>query len=206
MRGLGVPFEASSHQKVLCKHYVAIKVSLPLFTISFIQLQFTSPGHGTVEKKVQIKLTIMICKTSYILLLLKILIFICLASVFYIFYCTEVVNKFTERDTNLILSQENIEENKMKFPFITFCMTPRSKNLILDGYKLSRAVLNEPNSKDQKTLISLNKTVDALFREATFKLNRDFYLYINLWFYEDEFGWQNYEGKMKEGSDNYIQV
>ena len=148
----------------------------------------------------------MICKTSYILLLLKTLIFICLASVFYIFYCTEVVNKFTERDTNLILSQENIEENKMKFPFITFCMTPRSKNSILDGYDLSRAVLNEPSSNDQKILISLNKTVDDLFREATFKLNRDFYLHINLWFYEDEFGWQNYEGKMKEGSDNYIQV
>ena len=148
----------------------------------------------------------MICKTSYVLLLLKTLIFICLASVFYIFYCTEVVNKFTERDTNLILSQENIEENKMKFPFITFCMTPRSKNSILDGYNLSRAVLNEPSSNDQKILISLNKTVDDLFREATFKLNRDFYLHINLWFYEDEFGWQNYEGKMKEGSDNYIEV
>ena len=148
----------------------------------------------------------MIWKTSHIHLLSKTLIFICLAAIFFIFYCTEVVNKFTERDTNLILSQENIEENKMKFPVITFCMTPRSKNSILDGYKLSRAVLNEPNSNDQKILISLNKTVDDLFREATFKLNRDFHLQFNLWFYEDEFGWQNYEGKMKEGSDNYIQV
>ena len=63
-----------------------------------------------------------------------------------------------------------------------------------------------PNSNDQKILISLNKTVDDLFREATFKLNRDFHLQFNLWFYEDEFGWQNYEGKMKEGNDNYIQV
>ena len=163
-------------------------------------------AHGTVEKKGQIKLTIMICKTSYILLLSKTLIFICLAAIFYIFYCIEVVNKFTERGTNLILSQENIEENKMKFPLIAFCTTPRSKNSILDGYKLSRAVLDEPNSNDQKILITLNKTVEALFREATFKLNRDFYLHINLWFYKGEFGWQNYEGKMKEGSDNYIQV
>ena len=184
---------------------MAIKVSLPLFTMSFIQLQFTS-SMGLLRKKGQIKLTIMICKTSYILLLLKTLIFFCLAAIFYIFYCTEVVNKFTERDTNLILSQENIEENKMKFPLITFCMTPRSKNSILDGYKLSRAVLNEPNSNDRKILISLNKTVEALFREVTFKLNRDFYLHINLWFYEDKFGWQNYEGKMKEGSENYIEV
>ena len=148
----------------------------------------------------------MICKTSYILLLSKTLIFICLAAIFYIFYCIEVVNKFTERDTNLILSQENIKENKMNFPFITFCMTPRSKNSILDGYKLSRAVLNEPNSNDQKILISLNKTVDDLFREATFKLNRDFHLHISLWYYKDEFGWQSYQGKMKEGSENFIEV
>ena len=54
--------------------------------------------------------------------------------------------------------------------------------------------------------MSLNKTIEDLFREVTFKLNRDFYLYINLWFYEEEFGWQNYEGKMKEGHDNYIEV
>ena len=161
---------------------------------------------GLLRKKGQIKLTIMICKTSYILLLLKTLIFFCLAAIFYIFYCTEVVNKFTERDTNLILSQENIEENKMKFPLITFCMTPRSKNSILDGYKLSRAVLNEPNSNDRKILISLNKTVEALFREVTFKINRDFYLHITLWFYEEEYGWLNYERKMTEGNDNYIEV
>ena len=145
-----------------------------------------------------------ICKSSYILLILKSMIYISLAVVFYIFYCTEVVNKFAERDTNLIHSQEIIEENEMNPPFITFCMTPNSKKSIIEDYKLSRKVLNEPNSNDQNILISLNKTVENLFREVTFKLNRDFHLYINLWFYED--GWQNYWGKMKEGNDNYIQV
>ena len=134
------------------------------------------------------------------------MIYISLAVVFYIFYCTEVVNKFAERDTNLILSQEIIKENEMNPPFITFCLTPRSKKSILEDYKLSRGVLNEPNSNDQKILISLNKTVETLFREVTYKLNRDFHLYISLWFYEDKFGWHSYEGKMKEGNDNYIEV
>ena len=147
-----------------------------------------------------------ICNGSHILLSLKSMIFVSLAAVFYIFYCTEVVDKFTERNTNLINSQETIEASEMNPPFITFCMTPRSKKSILEEYKLSNGVLNEPNSNDQKILISLNKTVEALFREATFKLNRDFYLSISLWFYEDGFGWHSYEGKMKEGSDNYIQV
>ena len=73
----------------------------------------------------------MIFKTSYILLLSKTLIFICLAAIFFIFYCTEVVNKFTERDTNLILSQENIKENKMNFPFITHCWKKKRDFLII---------------------------------------------------------------------------
>ena len=146
------------------------------------------------------------CKDSSILLILKSLIFISLAAIFYIFYFTEVANKFAEKDTTLVHSQETIEENERNPPFITFCMTPRAKNSILDGYKLSRGVLNEPNSNDKQILISLNKTLETLFREATFKLNRDFYLTIKLWFYEDEFGWRYYKGKMTEGSNNYIQV
>ena len=147
-----------------------------------------------------------ICKESSILLILKSLIFISLAAIFYIFYCTKVVNKFAEKDTTLVNSQETIEENERNPPFITFCMTPRAKTSILDGYNFSRGVLSEPNSNDKQILISLNKTLEVLFREATFKLNRDFYLTIKLWFYEDEFGWHNYTGKMTEGSNNYIQV
>jgi hypothetical protein len=148
-----------------------------------------------------------ICKGTHILLVLKSLIFISLAVIFYIFYFTDVVKKFAERDTTLIYSQENIEKNeKNPPPFITFCTNPRAKNSILKEYKLSPGVLDEPNSNDKKILISLNKTIEALFREVTFKINRDFYLHITLWFYEEEYGWQNYEGKMTEGNDNYIEV
>ena len=147
-----------------------------------------------------------ICKDSNILLILKSLIFISLAAIFYIFYFTEVANKFAERDTTLIFTQETIKENERNPPFITFCMAPRADIAILDGYKLSRGVLDEPNSNDKQILISLNKTIDDLFREVTFKINRDFYLYLNLWFYEEGYGWQSYEGKMKEGPDNYIEV
>ena len=147
-----------------------------------------------------------ICKDSHILLILKSLIFISLAVIFYIFYFTDVVKKFAKRDTTLVYSQETIGENERNPPFITFCMAPRADTLILDGYKLSRGVLDEPNSNDKQILISLNKTIDSLFREVTFKLNRDFYFSIGLWFYEDKLGWTKYSKKMKEGSDNYIEV
>ena len=147
-----------------------------------------------------------ICKNSNILLILKSLIFISLAAIFYIFYFTEVANKFAERDTTLIYTQETIKENERNPPFITFCMAPRADTLILDEYKLSRGVLDEPNSNDKQILISLNKTIDSLFREVTFKLDQDFYFSIGLWFYEDKSGWIKYSKKMKEGSDNYIEV
>ena len=93
-----------------------------------------------------------ICKGSQIIKILKFFIFISLAAIFYIFYFTDVLNKFAERDTTLIYTQETIEENERDSPFITFCMTPRAKNSILDGYNLSRGVLNEPNSVDKQIL------------------------------------------------------
>ena len=34
----------------------------------------------------------------------------------------------------------------------------------------------------------------------------DFELYIKLWYYDDENGWKNYEVKLQEGSNNYIEV
>ena len=148
-----------------------------------------------------------ICKSSHIPLILKSTIFILLVAIFYIFFLTDVLNIFADRDSFLINSQETMEENEMNHPpYITFCMTPRAKMSILEEYKLSHGVLNEPKSNEKQIFISLNKTMEALFREVTFKLNRDFLLSINLWSYHDEFGWQNYTGTMKEGSDNYIQV
>ena len=148
----------------------------------------------------------MIFKSSFILLLLKTMIFICLAIIFYIFYFTDVINKFAERDTTLVFSQEIMEEGVENSPFITFCMQPKEKKTILMDYKLSKGVLNEPHQSDKEILVSLNKTIETLFREATFKINIDFDLHIKLWYYEDHYGWKNYTGKMRDGSNNYITV
>ena len=148
----------------------------------------------------------MICKSSYILLFLKTLIFICLAVIFYTFYFTDVVSKFANRDRTLVFSQEIVDKNATEAPFITFCSHPRAKKTILEKYKLSSGVLNEPNPNDIEILLSLNKTVNTLFREVTFKMDVDFELYIKLWYYDDENGWTNYEAKLQEGNNNYIKV
>ena len=77
------------------------------------------------------------------------------------------MRKFVVRDTTLVLSQENIEDNVVEPPFFTFCMQPGAKKSILDGYKFSTGVLNEPNHNDVKFFVSLNKTIETLFRAAT---------------------------------------
>ena len=58
----------------------------------------------------------MTCKSSYLLLICKSMIFICLAVIFVNFYFMDVVQKFTERGTTLVFSQETILENEMKPP------------------------------------------------------------------------------------------
>ena len=87
----------------------------------------------------------------------------------------------------------------MNPPSTTFCMTSRSKSTILDGYKLSHGVVNEPNSKDQNILINLDKMVETLFREITYKL---IFICTSIC----GFTRINLDGKMKDSSDNYIEV
>ena len=152
-------------------------------------------------------MTSAIISKAYLLqFILKSMIFICFAILFYIFYFTDIVDKFAERDTTLIYSQETVEENEMNSPFITFCTNPRAKSSIIEKYKLSPGILDEPNSNDKKILISLNKTVEDLFREATYMLNVDFCLFVTFWYYESKDGWTQYKKELFEGTENYVKV
>ena len=105
--------------------------------------------------------------------------------IFYNFYFTDVVSKFADKDTTLVQSQENIEDNVVEPPFFTFWMQLRANKSYLDGYKLSTGVLNEPNHNNVKTIVSFNKT---FFREVTFKINVAFELDIRLCYYENDDG------------------
>ena len=147
----------------------------------------------------------MCCRIYPSLILFKSLAFVSLSFLFYFLYFNEITQKYRDGYTNLILYQETLDDG-IDPPVLTMCMTPRIKDFILKKYKLSNAVLNEPNIKEKTILSSLNKTVEALFREVTFKLNTDFGLYIKLWFYEEAHGWKGYEEKIFEGNENYIKV
>ena len=136
--------------------------------------------------------------------MLKSGIFLCLSGIFYVYYFSEVAEKYAHGYTNLVLSQDTTL-NRVKFPFFTLCMSPHVKLSVLDKYNMSIQVLDEPNMMEKETLMNLNKTLKDLFMEATFQLNRDFHLYIIHWDYGNE-GLKRYKTQLFEGNANYIQV
>ena len=108
----------------------------------------------------------MFCKISYTLILLKAVIFICLSVFLYVFYINDIAQKYAYGHTTLVNYQENMSESDIKSPFFTFCMSPRAKKSILEGYNMSLGALDEPNSNEKKILVNMDKTIEALFRQS----------------------------------------
>ena len=131
--------------------------------------------------------------------------FLFLSAIFYVVYFTEIINKYADGYTYLLTYQE-IMDSEVKPPVVTLCPTPRAKMSILDKYNMSFGSLNEPTSKEIKTLANLNKTLEDLFREATYMLNVDFRLFVTLWYYESIDGWIQYKEELLEGTENYVKV
>jgi hypothetical protein len=136
--------------------------------------------------------------------MMKAAIYLCLIVIVYFYQILEVVNKFNEKLTNIAISDEKMEHG-IKPPFMTLCSGPRAKQDVFDKYKMSRATLNEPNSTQKNELKRLNKTLENLFMEATFKLDEDFRLFIIWWDYGSE-GWQRLQKQILLGNDNTQKV
>ena len=66
---------------------------------------------------------------------------------------------------------------------MSLCMGPKAKSSVLQKYNMSKNALDEPNIKEKKTLLNLNKTIKDLFLEATYKLDVDFSLNVTFNYY-----------------------
>ena len=143
-------------------------------------------------------------KLSLIKFLIKSSIFIALSVVFYVFYFTDVINKYVDGYTNMAVIKETLQ-NGMKPPYLTMCMSPHAKESLLKHQNLSVGALSEPNINEKKTLAGLNTTIKEFFRKYTFKLNEDYYLYISFWSYEKE-GWKESKTELHLGQENKIKV
>ena len=67
------------------------------------------------------------------------------------------------------------------------------------------SALNEPNAAERNTLSKLEKTIEDLFMESTFKLNIDFKIIMIWWDYNDE-GWQTFNTTLSVGDQNFQKV
>ena len=65
-------------------------------------------------------------------------------------------------------------------------MSPKAKSSVLTKYNMSKSTLDEPNTKEKKTLENLNKTIKDLFLEATYKLDIDFTINVTFIYYGKE--------------------
>ena len=137
-------------------------------------------------------------------ILLKLLIFLSLSAIFYVYYFTEVVTKYANGYTNIVNLNEIIKD-KLKPPILTFCTTPRSKIDVLKKYNLTASALAEPTEKEEKIFDTLNKTFVDFYREVTFSLERDYDVYLRVWIYGKN-GWDLYKIKLNKGNKNTIQV
>ena len=70
---------------------------------------------------------------------------------------------------------------------------------------MSVSSLNEPNAEERNMLAKLNKTIEELLMESTFKLNIDFKIVMIWWDYNDE-GWQKFNTTLSVGDQNFQKV
>ena len=137
-------------------------------------------------------------------LIMQLVLFASLFMVFYFYYFTEIIQKFANDYTNVVVSHETHLDGG-KPPILTICMNPGAKEEILKKYNISASALNEPTFNERKILNDLNKTIEDVFREATYKLNQDFLVYLSLWLYTEN-GWESRKGKLVESNSNFIKV
>ena len=143
-------------------------------------------------------------KPFIIKFLLKAAIYLGLIAVVYFYQIIEVQNKYAKKLTNIAMS-ENLMKDENKPPLSTLCFGPLEKQDIFDKYNLNKAALNEPNSAQKKILNKLNKTLEKFFMEATYKLDKDFKLYMIWWYYGPE-GWERLKKQISLGDLNTQKV
>ena len=147
----------------------------------------------------------MVLRNSTVLkFMLKSGLFFSLCAIFYVYYFSEVVDKYADGYTNLAISKQTLD-SPVKLPFMTLCMSPIAKSFVLNKYNMSSDALDEPTVKEKETFTNLNKMQKDLFMESTFQINKDFNLYITHYEYGDE-GSKEYTSQLFEGNANQIQV
>ena len=104
--------------------------------------------------------------------ILKIIMLTGLVVTFYFLYFQSVYKQFSDGLTNLAVSRETVKI--VQLPNITICSGLNQE--LIKEYEISTLYFSNP---DPKAKVSKNSTVQSVFNDVTYQLNRDFQIGIN---------------------------
>ena len=102
----------------------------------------------------------------------KFIIFTALLVTFYFLYFESVFKQFSDGLTNLAVSRETVKS--VQLPNITICSG--FNEALFKEYEITTLYFYNP---DPKAKVSKNATINSVFNDVTYQLNRDFQIGIN---------------------------
>ena len=164
-------------------------------------MEYLDKPSSSNNLRVHVEEIVMKCKIpKLVVFILKLGVFLSLSIIFYVYYFSDVARKYRDENTYLSNSHEFISD--IKVPILTLCLNdPIAKISVLKKYNLTVKALDEPTIHEQRTLKNLNKTVGELFQQVTYKLKRDFRLYMIKNKY-DQKGDHIFRSELLEGETN----
>ena len=129
----------------------------------------------------------------------KVTIYILLLIFFYVFYMMNVVDQYANKRTNFAKHTNNVPEEGVELPALTFCFKPSFKPSMMQLHNIPSLFCIDPNEVNETTQTILdhaNMTWNEFCLNISYKLERDFTI--------DLFGGQFVFGnQLKKGVNKY---
>ena len=107
----------------------------------------------------------------------KVIIYITLLIFFFVFFMRDVIDQYASRKTNFAKSNNDVINNGLNIPTLTFCFEPPFKPSMLKLHNISSMFCMDANQVDETNQLILdnaNMTWNEFCLNISYKLERDF--------------------------------
>ena len=109
----------------------------------------------------------------------KVIIYITLLIFFFVFFMMDVINQYASRKTNFAKSNNDVIDEGVNIPALTFCFEPPFKPSMLKLHNITSMFCMDANQVDETNHLILdnaNMTWNEFCSNISYKLERDFTL------------------------------
>ena len=109
----------------------------------------------------------------------KVIIYITLLLLFFVFFMMDVINQYASHKTNFAKSNNDVINEGVNIPALTFCFEPPFKPSMLKLHNISSMFCMDANQVDETNQLILdnaNMTWNEFCSNISYKLERDFSL------------------------------